>query len=513
MVYRIYVEKQPAHAVEARSLFADIRENLMISGLTGLRVLNRYDVEGIDEEVFAKAKNTIFSEPQSDIVYDEVKADGVVFAVEYLPGQFDQRADSCAQCIQLLTYRERPRVRTARVYILSGNISESDVGRIKHYVINPVESREASLDKPETLADNFHIPTTVETIDGFISMDEKALHEFLDKYALAMDFDDVCFCQKYFRDEEKRDPTISEIRLIDSYWSDHCRHTTFLTSIENVKIGDEYVKETFEDYLEKRKFVYGERLSKKNVTLMDMATIAAKYLKKTGVLKNLDESEEINACSVKIKVDIDGKPEDWLFMFKNETHNHPTEIEPFGGAATCLGGAIRDPLSGRSYVYQAMRVTGCADPRVPVSETLPGKLPQSKITHGASSGYSSYGNQIGLATGAVYELYHPDYVAKHLEIGAVVGAAPAKNVVRERPIPGDEIILLGGRTGRDGCGGATGSSKAHTASSLDNLRRGGSEGQPAGGEKAPETVQGREGHETYQALQRFRRGRSFGRYR
>ncbi len=466
MVYRIYVEKQPAHAVEARSLFADIRENLMISGLTGLRVLNRYDVEGIDEEVFAKAKNTIFSEPQSDIVYDEVKADGVVFAVEYLPGQFDQRADSCAQCIQLLTYRERPRVRTARVYILSGNISADDVGRIKHYVINPVESREASLDKPETLADNFHIPTTVETIDGFISMDEKALHEFLDKYALAMDFDDVCFCQKYFRDEEKRDPTISEIRLIDSYWSDHCRHTTFLTSIENVKIGDEYVKETFEDYLEKRKFVYGERLSKKNVTLMDMATIAAKYLKKTGVLKNLDESEEINACSVKIKVDIDGKPEDWLFMFKNETHNHPTEIEPFGGAATCLGGAIRDPLSGRSYVYQAMRVTGCADPRVPVSETLPGKLPQSKITHGASSGYSSYGNQIGLATGAVYELYHPDYVAKHLEIGAVVGAAPAKNVVRERPIPGDEIILLGGRTGRDGCGGATGSSKAHTASSL-----------------------------------------------
>ena len=466
MVYRIFVEKQPAHAVEARSLFADIRENLMITSLTGLRVLNRYDIEGISGEIFAKAKNTIFSEPQSDIVYDELSVDDgdKIFAVEYLPGQFDQRADSCAQCVQLITYEDRPAVRTARVYILSGDLTDAELDRIKHYVINPVESREASLGKPETLAEKFDIPTTVETIEGFIGMGEDELRAFLKKYALAMDFDDVKFCQSYFKNEEKRDPTISEIRLIDSYWSDHCRHTTFLTAIDEVRIGDDYIKETFDDYLEKRKLVYGAR--HKNVTLMDMATIAAKYLKKTGVLKNLDESEEINACSVKIKVDVDGRSEDWLLMFKNETHNHPTEIEPFGGAATCLGGAIRDPLSGRAYVYQAMRVTGCADPRTAVADTLPGKLPQSKITHGASSGYSSYGNQIGLATGAVYEIYHPNYVAKHLEIGAVVGAAPEKNVVRERPIPGDLIILLGGRTGRDGCGGATGSSKAHTAESL-----------------------------------------------
>ncbi len=466
MVYRIFVEKQPVHAVEARALFADIRENLMITSLEEVRLLNRYDVEGISSEVFAKAKSTIFSEPQSDLVFDqpEIKADDHVFAVEYLPGQFDQRADSCAQCIQLLTYEERPAVRTARVYILSGKLSDAELERIKAYVINPVESREAALEKPETLAESFDIPTTVDTIEGFISYGSDELHAFLDKYALAMDYDDVVFCQSYFKNEEKRDPTISEIRLIDSYWSDHCRHTTFLTAIDEVKLGNDFVKETFEDYLEKRKLVYGER--KKNITLMDMGTIAAKYLKKTGVLKNLDESEEINACSVKIKVEVDGQPEDWLLMFKNETHNHPTEIEPFGGAATCLGGAIRDPLSGRAYVYQAMRVTGCADPRTPVSETIPGKLPQSKITHGASAGYSSYGNQIGLATGAVYEIYHPNYVAKHLEIGAVVGAAPEKNVVRECPAPGDLVILLGGRTGRDGCGGATGSSKAHTTSSL-----------------------------------------------
>ncbi len=456
MVYRIFVEKQTAHAVEARSLFADIRENLMITSLTDLRLLNRYDIEGISEAIFNKAKKTIFSEPQSDIIFDEITLNGErIFAVEYLPGQFDQRADSCAQCVQLITYEDRPAVRTARVYILSGDITDAEFEKIKKYVINPVESREASLDKPMTLAEKFDIPTTVETITGFITMDDGALRDFLKKYALAMDFDDVKFCQSYFKVEEKRDPTISEIRLIDSYWSDHCRHTTFLTAIDEVKIGDDYIKETYEDYIEKRKFVYGER--KKNITLMDMATIAAKYLKKTGVLKNLDESEEINACSIKIKVEVDGEEQDWLLMFKNETHNHPTEIEPFGGAATCLGGAIRDPLSGRAYVYQAMRVTGCADPRVAVADTIPGKLPQSKITHGASAGYSSYGNQIGLATGAVYELYHPNYVAKHLEIGAVVGAAPEKNVVRERPAPGDMIVLLGGRTGRDGCGGATGS--------------------------------------------------------
>jgi len=466
MVYRIFVEKQPAHAVEANSLFADIRENLMIASLSGLRMLNRYDIEGISAEIFERAKRTIFSEPQSDIIFDTltVGEDETVFAVEYLPGQFDQRADSCAQCVQLITYEDRPAVRTAKVYVLSGKLTAEEVEKIKHYVINPVESREASLVKPETLAEKFDIPTTVETITGFIGYGEKELHEFLTHYALAMDYDDVVFCQSYFKNEEKRDPTISEIRLIDSYWSDHCRHTTFLTAIDEVKIGNTFIRETYEDYLEKRKFVYGAR--HKNITLMDMATIAAKYLKKTGVLKNLDESEEINACSVKIKVDIDGKSEDWLLMFKNETHNHPTEIEPFGGAATCLGGAIRDPLSGRAYVYQAMRLTGCADPRVPVLETLPGKLPQSKLTHGASSGYSSYGNQIGLATGAVYEIYHPNYVAKHLEIGAVVGAAPEKNVIREAPIAGDKIILLGGKTGRDGCGGATGSSKAHTTSSL-----------------------------------------------
>ncbi|MBE6612077.1 MAG: phosphoribosylformylglycinamidine synthase [Ruminococcaceae bacterium] len=466
MVYRIFVEKQPAHAVEARSLFADIRENLMISSITSLRVLNRYDIEGISAEIFEKAKNTIFSEPQSDIIFDEptFSAGDRIFAVEYLPGQFDQRADSCAQCVQLITYEDRPAVRTARVYILSGDVTEEELAKIKAYVINPVESREASLDKPETLAETFEIPTTVETIEGFISYNEDELAAFLKKYALAMDLDDVKFCQKYFVEEEKRDPTISEIRLIDSYWSDHCRHTTFLTAIDEVKIGDKFIEETYEDYIEKRKLVYGSR--KKNITLMDMATIAGKYLKSIGALKNLDESEEINACSIKIKVDVDGEIQDWLLMFKNETHNHPTEIEPFGGAATCLGGAIRDPLSGRAYVYQAMRVTGCADPRVPVAETIPGKLPQSKITHGASAGYSSYGNQIGLATGAVYELYHPNYVAKHLEIGAVVGAAPEKNVVRERPEAGDVIILLGGKTGRDGCGGATGSSKAHTTESL-----------------------------------------------
>ena len=466
MVYRLFVEKQLAHAVEARSLFADIRENLMISSLDGVRVLNRYDIEGISPEIFEKAKNTIFSEPQSDIVFNELEC-GVgdrVFAVEYLPGQFDQRADSCAQCVQLITLQDRPTVRTARVYILSGNVTDAELAKIKAYVINPVESREASLDKPETLAEKFDIPTTVETIGGFIKYGEDELREFLKKYALAMDLDDVKFCQKYFVEEEKRDPTISEIRLIDSYWSDHCRHTTFLTAIDEVKIGDKYIEETYEDYIEKRKFIYGER--KKNITLMDMATVAAKYLKKTGVLTNMDESEEINACSIKIKVDVDGEEQDWLLMFKNETHNHPTEIEPFGGAATCLGGAIRDPLSGRAYVYQAMRVTGCADPRVAVADTIPGKLPQSKITHGASAGYSSYGNQIGLATGAVYELYHPNYVAKHLEIGAVVGAAPECNVVRERPEAGDVIVLLGGKTGRDGCGGATGSSKAHTTESL-----------------------------------------------
>ena len=465
MVYRIYVEKQPVHAVEARALLADIRENLGLSSLESLRLLNRYDVEGITPEVFERAKHTIFSEPQSDIVPDELgnSADDTVFAVEYLPGQFDQRADSCSQCIQLLTLADRPTVRTAKVYILTGKLSDEDVAKIKRYVINPVESREASLGLPETLEMKLDIPTTVETLEGFIELDESELAAFVSKYSLAMDADDLKFCQEYFI-SEKRDPTISELRLIDSYWSDHCRHTTFGTHIDHIEVEDDFISEAYAEYMYDRRTVYGGK--KRPVTLMDLATIGAKYLKKTGDLRNLDDSEEINACSVKIKVDVDGQSEDWLLMFKNETHNHPTEIEPFGGAATCLGGAIRDPLSGRAYVYQAMRVTGCADPRKPISETLPGKLPQSKITHGAAAGYSSYGNQIGLATGGVYEIYHENYVAKHLEVGAVVGAAPAENVIREVPKPGDKVILLGGRTGRDGCGGATGSSKAHDSSSL-----------------------------------------------
>ena len=465
-VFRIYVEKKPEFAVEAQSVMSDVKTALRLD-LTNLRILNRYDADKLSREDFSAAVNTVFSEPAVDVVYDELPAleeGDRIFAVEYLPGQFDQRADSCEQCIQILRQGERCRVKNARVYIVSGALTDEDFDKLKSYIINPVESREASLDTVKTLDTNYDIPTTVEELEGFINLNALGLHAFVDKFGLAMDYDDIKFCQDYFRSEEKRNPTITEIRMIDTYWSDHCRHTTFLTNVENVDIKTPYIKDTYDMYLNVR-----EELGRtdKPVTLMDIGTLAAKKLKADGLLPDLDESEEINACSVKIKVDIDGQLEDWILMFKNETHNHPTEIEPFGGAATCLGGAIRDPLSGRSYVYQAMRVTGAANPLVPVEDTINGKLPQRKITVGAANGYSSYGNQIGLATGHVAEVYHPGYVAKRMEIGAVLGAAPASNIRREAPVPGDIVVLLGGKTGRDGCGGATGSSKSHTLESLE----------------------------------------------
>ena len=466
-VFRIYSEKKPEFAVEAQSVLSDIKTALRLD-IKNIRVLNRYDADRLSEEDFNAAISTVFSEPAVDVVYSELPklAEGErIFAVEYLPGQFDQRADSCEQCIQILRQGERCRVRNARVYIIDGNITDEEFAKLKSYIINPVESREASLDTVETLDTNYEIPTTVETLEGFINLNEKGLRAFVSEFGLAMDYDDIKFCQDYFRNTERRDPTITEIRMIDTYWSDHCRHTTFLTNVEDVNVVTPYIKDTYEMYLNVR-----EELGRtdKPITLMDLGTIAAKKLKADGLLPDLDESEEINACSVKIKVDIDGETEDWILMFKNETHNHPTEIEPFGGAATCLGGAIRDPLSGRSYVYQAMRVTGAANPLVPVEDTIAGKLPQRKITVGAANGYSSYGNQIGLATGHVSEIYHPGYVAKRMEIGAVLGAAPAENIRRERPAAGDVVILLGGKTGRDGCGGATGSSKSHTLESLEN---------------------------------------------
>lgn len=469
-VYRIYVEKKPEFAVEANSLASDIRSALGFDSLESVRIINRYDAEGLSEGDFKAAVPVVFSEPAVDVTYDhmpELSDDETVIAAEYLPGQFDQRADSCAQCISLLRGGKRPAVKSARIYIFKGKLNKSELSDIKNYIINPVESREASLDRFETLDVTYTIPTTVNTVDGFIEMDDAKLKEMIAELGLAMDFDDIKFCQAYFRDDEKRDPTITEIRMIDTYWSDHCRHTTFSTIIDKAEIDADYIKETYDDYIKTREVLYAGRTDKPQ-TLMDLAVIGAKKLKQAGKLQDLDESEEINACSVKITVDVDGKDEDWLLMFKNETHNHPTEIEPFGGAATCLGGAIRDPLSGRSYVYQAMRVTGAADPLVPIEDTIEGKLPQRKITVGAANGYSSYGNQIGLATGHVSEVYHPGYVAKRMEIGAVVGAAPASNVRRERPVAGDVIILLGGKTGRDGCGGATGSSKSHTLHSLES---------------------------------------------
>ena len=468
MVRRIYVEKKPALRHEAGALLGELRTLLGISSLAGLRLINRYDVEGLDEDAFRRAVKTVFSEPQVDDVSEQLPAgDHTAFAVEYLPGQFDQRADSASQCIQLMTQGERPAVRTARVFLLSGSLSEEDVEKIKRYLINPVEAREASLEPVETLRMEYDLPTGVSLVEGFISMDDAALEKLLDTLGLAMDLDDLRFLQAHFRDEEKRDPTITEVRVVDTYWSDHCRHTTFSTHIDSVEILDEETLAAYRRYLDARVEVYGEqKAAARPQTLMDMATIAAKTLKKRGLLGNMDQSEEINACSIHVTATVNGEEQDWLLMFKNETHNHPTEIEPFGGAATCIGGCIRDPLSGRAYVYQAMRVTGCGDPRTPVSETIPGKLPQRKLAQTAAAGYSSYGNQIGLATGMVSEVYHQGYVAKHLEVGAVVAAAPADNVVRERPAPGDVVILLGGRTGRDGIGGATGSSKSHNRKSL-----------------------------------------------
>ena len=478
MVYRIYVEKKLKYAVEAQHLLADIHQTFGFNNISGLRIINRYDVEGISDENFKKAQNIIFSEPPVDNIYFDIPAfneNQKVYAIEYLPGQFDIRADSTAQCFNILTESERPAVKTAKLYFIDGINSAEQLQKIKNYIINPVEAQEASLELPKTLKQSFDIPTKIETVTNFINFDENELKSFLKYYSLAMDFDDIKFMQKYFKDDENRDPTITEIRMIDTYWSDHCRHTTFLTEITNANIHVDYVQNTYNKY----KNIKKELGNKKPETLMDIATIGAKYLKKQNKLNDLDISEEINACSVNVKAKINNFEQDYLLMFKNETHNHPTEIEPFGGAATCLGGAIRDPLSGRSYVYQAMRVTGSADPRTSFEETLKGKLPQKKITTTAAAGYSSYGNQIGLATGLVNEIYHPGYVAKRLEIGAVVGAAPLKNVIREEPVPGDVVILLGGATGRDGLGGATGSSKSHTIESIETCGAEVQKGNPA----------------------------------
>ena len=470
MVYRVYVEKKPGQTHEASGLLKEIKDFLQIDSLTGVRVLNRYDAENIEESLFSYAVNTVFSEPQVDDVSYEVPTGDTVFAVEPLPGQYDQRADSAAQCIQIISQGNRPTIRTAKVYVLSGSLTDSEIAAVKKHVINAVESREASLELPETLAIEYAIPQTVATVEGFIAMDDEALAALLDKLGLAMDLDDLKFLQNYFKNEEHRDPTITEIRVVDTYWSDHCRHTTFSTHLDNIQIEDTAVQAAYEDYLAARVEVYGEeKAAARPQTLMDIATIGTKLLKKRGMLPELDESEEINACSIHVPTVVNGEEQDWLLMFKNETHNHPTEIEPFGGAATCIGGCIRDPLSGRAYVHQAMRVTGAGDPRKSLEETLAGKLPQRKLCQTAAAGYSSYGNQIGLATGHVAELYHEGYVAKRLECGAVVAAAPAYNVRRERPAAGDVIILLGGRTGRDGIGGATGSSKSHNLKSLTTM--------------------------------------------
>ncbi len=472
-VKRIFVEKCRGFDVEATSLCSDLRNNLGLSGIEGVRILNRYDISGLDGESFEKAKNTILSETNADIVYDEKMPEDKelrVFAMEYLPGQYDQRADSAAQCVQLLTQGERPQVVTAKIIAVKGNISDSDFEKIQHYLINPVESRLASLEKPDSLDIKSAAPDKVAVVDGFIGWNDKEMESYFNSMGFAMTLSDLKFCRDYFRDDEHRDPTVTELRVIDTYWSDHCRHTTFLTRLEKIEIEKGELSETIERalklYYDSRDEIYGENTTK-DVSLMDMALVGMKLLRKRGMIPDLDVSDEINACSIEVPVTIDGKTEKWLVQFKNETHNHPTEIEPFGGAATCLGGAIRDPLSGRAYVYQAMRVTGSGDPTVPFEKTMAGKLPTSKITTGAASGYSSYGNQIGLATGQVTELYDRGYVAKRLEIGAVIGASPKENVIRDVPAPDDIIVLLGGRTGRDGCGGATGSSKAHTMDSIE----------------------------------------------
>ena len=472
-VKRIYVEKKAPYAVRAKELKEEVRQYLGITALRNVRVLIRYDVENLSDATYQQALMTVFSEPPVDDYYEEIfemDPDAFCFSVEYLPGQFDQRADSAEQCVKLLNEKEDPVIRSATTYVFEGEISEEDRTRIKEYCINPVDSRETDEKKPDTLVQKFDEPADVAIFDGFQSMPEAELKELYDSLNLAMTFKDFLHIQKYFAGEEKRDPSVTEIRVLDTYWSDHCRHTTFLTELKNVTFDDGYYKKpiekTYQEYYTAHKEMFAGR-DDKFVSLMDIALLAMRQLKKAGKLDDMEESDEINACSIVVPVEIDGKEEEWLVFFKNETHNHPTEIEPFGGAATCLGGAIRDPLSGRGYVYQAMRVTGAADPTVSMKDTLPGKLPQRKITTGAAHGYSSYGNQIGLATGLVNEVYHPNYVAKRMEIGAVMGAAPRRNVIRENSDPGDIIILLGGRTGRDGIGGATGSSKAHTTKSID----------------------------------------------
>ena len=472
-VKRIFVEKRKGFDVEAVNLLADLKQNLGIKNAEAVRIINRYDISGLDGESFEKAKNTILSETNADTVYDEKISIGdefKVFAMEYLPGQYDQRADSAAQCVQLLTQGERPQVVTAKVIAVSGNISDTDFEKIKDYLINPVESRLASFEKPESLDMKANVPDNVAVIKGFTVWNDEEMEKYYSSMGFAMTLSDLKFCRDYFRDEEHRDPTVTELRVIDTYWSDHCRHTTFLTRLEKIEIEkgalSEAIENALKEYYSARDEIYGKD-TKRDVSLMDMAIIGMKLLRKRGLIPDLDVSDEINACSIEVPVTIDGKTEKWLVQFKNETHNNPTEIEPFGGAATCLGGAIRDPLSGRAYVYQAMRVTGSGDPTLPFEKTMKGKLPSRKITTGAAQGYSSYGNQIGLATGQVTELYDMGYAAKRLEIGAVIGASPKENVVRGVPSEGDIIVLLGGRTGRDGCGGATGSSKAHTLESIE----------------------------------------------
>lgn len=473
MVRRIYVEKKSDYAVEAGGLLADLKQNLKVESLTGLRILNRYDIENVDDATYALSLQGVFAEANVDLLFEEVlpeDIDGNHFVVEYLPGQYDQRADSAEQCIKLLNPLATPSVRCGKVIATEGDLSGEELEKIKGYLINPVDSREADSAKPSTLVMETTVPEDVPVIRGFIGMTEEELSSFRQEMDFAMSKADILHVADYFKNVEDRDPTLTELKVLDTYWSDHCRHTTFNTKLSDIYFETspygEVVRQAFEEYIEMRREVYGDK--KKDVTLMDMACLGTKYLKKMGKVDDLDESDEINACSIRVMADIDGMEEEWIVQFKNETHNHPTEIEPFGGAATCLGGAIRDPLSGRAYVYQAMRVTGAADPRKPVSETLKGKLPQKKLTREAAAGYSSYGNQIGLAAGQIDEVYHEDYVAKRMELGAVIGASPASHVVRLTPEPGDVILLVGGRTGRDGCGGATGSSKEHTEGSLES---------------------------------------------
>ena len=472
-VKRVYVEKKPEFAVAAKGLRHEIHHYLGLQDVTNVRVLIRYDAENISEETFEKACNGVFAEPPVDFLYKEEfpkNETDKCFSVEFLPGQFDQRADSAEQCIRFIKEDETPVIRTAVTYVIEGGVSDEELQAIKNHCINPVDSREAAAEKPETLVTVFDEPADVKIFDGFKDMPEAELKELYDSLGLAMTFKDFLHIQNYYAGEEHRDPTMTEIRVLDTYWSDHCRHTTFSTELKDVKFdeGDykETIEATYKEYLKDHSEIFKGR-EDKFVCLMDLALMAMRRLKKEGKLADQEESDEINACSIVVPIKVDGVEEEWLINFKNETHNHPTEIEPFGGAATCLGGAIRDPLSGRTYVYQAMRVTGAADPTVSADATLKGKLPQKKLVREAAHGYSSYGNQIGLATGLVKEIYHPDYVAKRMEIGAVLGAAPRRAVIRENSDPGDIIILLGGRTGRDGCGGATGSSKVHTEESIE----------------------------------------------